>query len=81
MIKLTAEKEVMYLCQLFDKIEGSIYWKNLSYQYVMCNEYMLNMAGLKKEEIIGITDYCLPWKKEANKIREIDELVIFQKNY
>ena len=63
--------------QLLDSICASIYWKNLEGIYLGCNRYMLTMAGLSnREDIVGKTDYDLPWRKQANKIREIDKLVI-----
>jgi PAS domain S-box-containing protein len=38
---------------------------------------MVEMAGLKsREEIIGKTDYELPWKKQAEEIRKTDQQVI-----
>jgi len=67
------------LLQIIDAVDASIYWKDSSGKYVMCNNYMLNMAGVTKDKIIGSTDYLLPWKDQASKIREIDELVINNK--
>ena len=62
---------------VLDAILASIYWKDLKGVYLGCNKYMLEMVGLSnRKEIIGKTDYQLPWKKEAHKLREIDELVI-----
>lgn len=62
--------------QVIDALSASIYWKGVSGKYLGCNEYMAKMAGLRREQIIGNTDYYLPWKEQANKIREIDLLVI-----
>lgn len=56
---------------------ASIYWKNLAGAYLGCNKYMLNMAGLESiDQIIGKTDFEMPWQKQAPKIRELDQLVI-----
>ena len=62
--------------QIIDSIDASIYWKDLSGKYLGCNEYMMKMAGMSRDQIIGSTDHNLPWKDQANKIREIDLLVI-----
>ncbi len=63
--------------QLLDSIGASVYWKDLEGIYLGCNKYMLLMAGFEtREQIIGKTDYQLPWRKQANKIRDIDRLVI-----
>ncbi|NDB82013.1 MAG: PAS domain S-box protein [Alphaproteobacteria bacterium] len=62
--------------QIIDSVEASIYWKDLSGKYLGCNKYMEKMSGLSRDKIIGNTDYHLPWKEQANNIREIDQLVI-----
>ena len=68
--------------QIIDAVEASIYWKDLSGKYLGCNKYMEKMSGINRNQIIGNTDYGLPWKDQANKIREIDQLVVAnQKKY
>ncbi len=62
--------------QIIDAVDVSVYWKDLSGKYLGCNKYMEQMSGMNRDEIIGNTDYNLPWKDQANKIKEIDDLVI-----
>ena len=63
--------------QLINAIPVSIYLKNLQSVYITCNQYMLDMAGLRsRDQIIGKTDYELPWSAQADKIREIDQRVM-----
>jgi tRNA-dependent cyclodipeptide synthase len=62
--------------QIINAVEASIYWKDLSGKYLGCNEYMEKMSGVNRNQIIGNTDFCLPWKDQANKIREVDQLVV-----
>ena len=62
--------------QIIDAVDVSIYWKDLSGKYLGCNKYMEQMSGMNRCQIIGNTDYNLPWKAQANKIKEIDDLVI-----
>lgn len=62
--------------QIIDAVDASIYWKDLSGKYIGCNKYMSKMAGMSRNQIIGNTDYLLPWKNQANKIREVDLWVI-----
>jgi tRNA-dependent cyclodipeptide synthase len=62
--------------QIIDAVEASIYWKDLYGKYLGCNKYMAKMAGVSRDQIIGNTDYLLPWRSQANKIKEIDQLVI-----
>lgn len=63
--------------RIIDALETSIYWKNLNGEYLGCNKYMLKMAGFDFEkEMIGKTDYQLPWKDHAEQIRKNDLIAI-----
>lgn len=65
------------LTELLKTLPGSVYWKNCDGVYFGCNDYMLQMVGLESlQEIIGKTDYDLPWKKQAGALRKIDQKVI-----
>ncbi len=65
------------LLKLIDIIPASIYWKDMDGKYLGCNAYMLRkLAGCSLEWIIGKTDYQMLWKEQANKLREVDELVM-----
>ncbi len=49
---------------------GHIYWKNLNGEYQGCNDLQAIDAGLKsRDDIIGLTDYDMPWKEDANYLR------------
>ena len=61
--------------QIIDAIDSSIYWKDLSGEYLGCNEYMAKLAGKNRDEIIGKTDFSLPWKDQADQLRKFDLLV------
>ena len=63
--------------QIIDSITASIYWKDTKGVYIGCNKYMVAMAGLdNRKQIIGKTDFDLPWKDQAEKISRVDKLVI-----
>jgi len=62
--------------QIIDALDASVYWKDLSGKYLGCNKYMEEMAGLSRDQIIGMTDYSLPWTDQANELTRIDQLVI-----
>ncbi len=62
--------------QIIDVIDASVYWKDINGKYLGCNKFMLNMAGMSREQIIGHTDFMLPWKEQASKIRAIDEYIL-----
>ena len=67
--------------QLIDLVNASIYWKDKDGKYLGCNKYVLNMDGLtSREEILGKSVYDLLSKDEADKIVEVDKLVI-EKGY
>lgn len=62
--------------QIMDLIPASIYWKDINGCYLGCNQHMLDMFGLTKEQIIGKTDYDILSKEDADKITVIDQSVI-----
>ena len=69
--------EEQKLWQIIDLVDASIYWKDKEGQYLGCNKYVLGMAGLdNRDEIIGKTDFDLLWKEDAEKLREMDKLVM-----
>jgi len=56
---------------------GSVYWKDINGVYLGCNRNMINMVGLSSaDEIIGKTDYEMPWKEVASQLIENDKIVI-----
>jgi signal transduction histidine kinase len=56
---------------------GQIYWKNLKGEFLGCNDLHAVNAGLKqKNDIVGLTDYDMPWKEYADFLREIDAQVV-----
>lgn len=73
--KSTAE----FMLQLvIDNIPQSIFWKDQHHRYAGCNRVFAKLAGLKTtEEVIGLSDYDLPWKKEeADFFRLCDRRVM-----
>lgn len=67
---------------LIDIIDASIYWKDKKGKYLGCNKYMLKMAGLNStSDIIGKTDYDMPWKNYAENINQTDASVLMNGIY
>lgn len=61
---------------------GWIYWKNRDGVYLGCNQELAIRAGLSSpEDVIGKTDYDLPWREEAACIQVIDQKVINHGKY
>ena len=67
-----------FLQLIMDTIPQFIFWKDLDCVYLGCNQNFAKSAGLANpEEIIGLTDYDLPWsKEEAAFFRETDKKVM-----
>jgi len=66
---LKAQKELhnnkALLDYILNNIPQSIFWKDTNSTYLGCNKVFAENAGLKNpEEIIGKTDYDLPWTEE-----------------
>ena len=63
---------------IIDAIDSvCIYWKDLKGRILGCNKYLYQMAGLlERGDVIGKTDFELPWRSEAHKIRELDQAVV-----
>ena len=62
---------------ILDSFAGIYWWKNLEGVYQDCNRRMEAALGLNSlEDIIGKTDYELPWSEEADTLIKHDNIVI-----
>jgi PAS domain S-box-containing protein len=63
---------------VMNNIPQYIFWKDRNSVYLGCNKNQAKVAGLNSpEEIVGKTDFDLPWKKEeAEFFRECDQRVM-----
>lgn len=82
--KLTEEKERtfrQYLEKIINTVPSYIFWKDKNSVFLGCNYLFAISAGLNDpEEIIGKTDYDLPWKKsESDAYIADDKKVIASK--
>lgn len=66
---------------VMDNIPQAIFWKDRHCVYLGCNRQGALDAGLDSpEQIIGLTDYDLPWGKEqADFFRETDQRIMTAK--
>lgn len=77
MCKTTTNTFVQELFKFLDEIKVSTYLKDANGKYLACNQYMLDIIGLKnRNEIIGKSDHDLVWKNIANNLEKIDKLVL-----
>lgn len=49
---------------VMNNIPQSIFWKNRENVYLGCNSSFAQVAGMKPQEVIGKTDYEMPWSQE-----------------
>jgi len=65
------------LQSVMDNIPMIVFWKDFNSTYMGCNRICAVGAGLKDAaEIIGKTDFDLPWKELARQYRDDDRLVM-----
>lgn len=74
----TAEREARRLLRdVLDTVPVRVFWKDLTGRYLGCNLAVAQDAGLASpEDIVGKTDYDLPWKDQAAEYQKIDQEVI-----
>ena len=73
-LKMQLQQSPELLQLVIDNIPQSIFWKDRNGVYLGCNHSFASDAGLEKaEDIVGKTDYDLPWtKEEADFYRKCD---------
>jgi PAS domain S-box-containing protein len=72
------EKESL-LVSLINSIPDLIYYKDINGAYLGCNKAFENFARMKKEEIIGFTDFDIACKDPSEFFRKVDLKEIKQK--
>ncbi|WP_217385588.1 ATP-binding protein [Dolichospermum sp. UHCC 0259] len=67
-----------FLQLVIDNIPQLVFWKDTQSVYLGCNRLFAEVAGLNSvQDIIGKTDYELPWKKEESDFyRECDRRIM-----
>jgi PAS domain S-box-containing protein len=63
---------------MIDNIPRAIFWKDTELKFLGCNRIFAQIAGLQSsEDIIGKTDYDMPWSKvDSDAYRADDRFVI-----
>jgi two-component system, OmpR family, aerobic respiration control sensor histidine kinase ArcB len=57
---------------IVEKMPGNVWWKNKELRYLGCNDRVLNILGLSRNQFIGKTDHEL-WNKDiAKRLLEAD---------
>lgn len=66
-----------HLSEIIESMGGNHWLKNLSGQYIVCNNHFAKECGLNSsEEMKGKTDYELPWSYVADEVVRFDREVI-----
>ena len=64
---------------IIKKAPGYVFWKDKNSVLVGCNENFAHQVGLKKpEEIVGKTDYELPWEKSETERFILDDKEVIE---
>ncbi|WP_322512393.1 PAS domain S-box protein, partial [Chloroflexus sp.] len=73
--ELQEKREMLYT--VIDSLPVGVFWKDKESRFLGCNRRVLNDAGLTHfKEIIGKTDFDLPWHKKAPVYQHSDRAVM-----
>ncbi|MBY0544338.1 MAG: response regulator [Gammaproteobacteria bacterium] len=72
------QRKAKYFADILNLVPSHLFWKDKESVFLGCNLLFSQSAGLKSpEDIIGRTDYDLPWtKEESDKYRADDKAVM-----
>ncbi|MCX7788029.1 MAG: ATP-binding protein [Spirochaetes bacterium] len=74
--KQLAESSI-FIRTVLDTIPVEVFWKDLDLKYRGCNRRFLQDTGKKTtESLVGLDDYAMPWKDQAELYRSEDRSVI-----
>ncbi len=66
-----------FLETVIDTVPHSIFWKDTDSRYLGCNDHLAALLGLARPaDIVGRSDYNLPWLELAEKFRADDRRLI-----
>ncbi len=69
------------LATILDTIPQSVFWKNKDGIYIGCNQRFAEAIGLMNtHQVIGKTDYDMPWPKEEADAYRADDLEVLNNN-
>src|SRR5512135_2400136 len=75
--KLATQTSLQLLPLIMDNIPQAVFWKDKNLVYLGCNRAFAEDAGFASpEEVIGKTDFDMPWKDQAELYRADDRHVM-----
>lgn len=78
--RIEKEKAELTLAGILENLPGHVYWKDKNSVYQGCNLAQAKSAGFSNpKDMIGKTDYEMPWRHEADILRNSDLIVMNNK--
>lgn len=75
--KQAFEESQILLQMVMDSLPMAIFWKDRNGYFLGCNRQLVLDAGLSSpEQIIGKTDWDMPWQEQAALYQQQDQIVI-----
>lgn len=75
--QVALEKYQLMLRNILDTIPQSVFWKDKNSVYLGCNQVFAKTIGLASpDEIIGKTDFDMPWPRALSEAYRTDDLVV-----
>lgn len=69
------------LAQILNSVPQSVFWKDRNSVYLGCNGVYAQLAGLSStEEIVGKTDFDLPWPKQETEVYIANDREVMEDN-
>ena len=62
--EIILRRDQQVLETIFNSVPIAIVWKDQDSRYLGCNNYFAQDAGMSPKEIVGLTDYDMPWGEE-----------------
>ena len=72
-VKASKDQVESILDNIIANLPGHVYWKDIQGTFLGCNDLQANSAGFSsRKEMLGKTDYDMPWKEQADALRAAD---------
>lgn len=69
-----------FLQRVLNTIPARVFWKDKDLNYLGCNSLFAKDAGLEQAaKVVGLDDFSMPWKEEAERFRIDDQDVMNNK--
>ncbi len=65
-----------FLADVIDRIPDPIFVKDADHRWVLLNDAMVEIMKVDRDEVIGLSDYDLYGKEEADEFWRVDDLVL-----